>query len=161
MAIFINGWSIEESTKTFENLAKLAFRRRKVLDIPFLSRVHELLKSYLADGMYPAENIQAALKEVFGTDRSILDSSHATSIGTRVGLLVSTIREPARRILTNYDRAGSREQDQGKSFGMCRSPRNIHSRDVFINRALDKTLASAIFETISQLSLTTQCYWRD
>ena len=115
MAMFINGWSIEESTKTFEKLAKLAFKPRKVLNIPFLSRVHEILKTYLADGLYPAENIEAALKEVFGIDRSILDASHATSIGTRVGLPVATIREPSSCIFTNYNGVGSREQDQGMS----------------------------------------------
>lgn len=115
MAMFLNGWSIDESTKTFEKLAKLAFKRRKVLDIPFLSRTYEILKSYLADGIYPAENIEAALKEVFGTDRSILDSSHATSIGTRVGLPVATIRDPACCIFTNYNGVGSREEDQRKS----------------------------------------------
>ena len=115
MAMFINGWSIEQSTKTFEELAKVAFKPRKVLNIPFLSRIHELLKTYLADGLYPAENIEAALKEVFGVDRSILDCSHATSIGTRVGLPVATIREPLSCIFTNYNGVGSREQDQGKS----------------------------------------------
>lgn len=114
MAMFINGWSIEESTKTFEKLAKLAFKPRKVLNIPFLSRVHGLLKAFLADGLYPAENIEAAFKEVFGIDRSILDSSHATSIGTRIGLPVATIREPSSCIFTNYNGVGSREQDQGK-----------------------------------------------
>ncbi|KAH8650337.1 acyl transferase/acyl hydrolase/lysophospholipase [Tricladium varicosporioides] len=113
MAMFINGWSIEESTETFEKLAKLAFKPRKVLNIPFLSRVHGLLKTFLADGLYPTENIEAALKEVFGIDRSILDSSHATTIGTRVGLPVATIREPSSCIFTNYNGVGSREQDQG------------------------------------------------
>ncbi|KAL5324766.1 hypothetical protein ACEPPN_005883 [Leptodophora sp. 'Broadleaf-Isolate-01'] len=65
MAMFINGWSIDESTESFKKLAKVAFKRRKVLDIPFLSRVHELLMSYLANGLYPAENIEAALQAVF------------------------------------------------------------------------------------------------
>ncbi|KAH9204856.1 patatin-like phospholipase-like protein [Leptodontidium sp. 2 PMI_412] len=112
MAMFINGWSIDESTESFEKLAKVAFKRRKVLDIPFLSRVHELLKSYLADGLYPAENIEAALQAVFGKDKTILDYSHATSIGARVGLPVATIREPSSCIFTNYNGVGTRDQDQ-------------------------------------------------
>ncbi|KAH8653952.1 acyl transferase/acyl hydrolase/lysophospholipase [Tricladium varicosporioides] len=113
MAMFINGWSIDKSTESFEKLAKVAFKRRKVLDIPFLSRIHELLKSYLADGLYPAENIEAALQAVFGKDKTILDYSHATSIGARVGLPVATIREPSSCIFTNYNGVGTRDQDQG------------------------------------------------
>jgi hypothetical protein len=114
MAMFINGWSIDESTEAFEKLAKVAFKRRGVLDIPFLSRIHELLKAYFADGLYPAENIEAALQAVFGKDKSILDYSHATKIGARVGLPVATIREPSSCIFTNYNGVGTRDEDQGK-----------------------------------------------
>jgi hypothetical protein len=134
MAMFINGWSIDESTESFEKLAKVAFKRRKVLDIPFLSRIHELLKSYLADGLYPAENIEAALQAVFGKDKSILDYSHATSIGARVGLPVATIREPSSCIFTNYNGVGTRDQDQGKL------PRIIPVRQT--NQEQDTTLYS-------------------
>jgi hypothetical protein len=61
MAMFINGWFIDESMEAFEKLAKVAFKRRGVLDIPFLSHIYELLKAYFADGLYPAENLEAAL----------------------------------------------------------------------------------------------------
>ncbi|KAI9855647.1 MAG: hypothetical protein M1813_009693 [Trichoglossum hirsutum] len=64
LAMFINGWSIEDSTETFERLAKLAFKRRKILDIPLLSRILEFVVSFLVDGIYPVKNIEAALKEV-------------------------------------------------------------------------------------------------
>jgi hypothetical protein len=116
MAMFINGWSIDESTESFEKLAKVAFKRRKVLDIPFLSCIYEILKSYLADGLYPAENIEVALQAVFGKDKTILDYSHATSIGARVGLPVATIREPSSCIFTNYNGVGTRDPNQGKSL---------------------------------------------
>jgi hypothetical protein len=65
-------------------------------------------------GIYPAKNIEAALKDVFGMDKSILDCSHATSMGTRVGVPVATIREPFCCIFTNYNGVGIRRQDQGK-----------------------------------------------
>jgi hypothetical protein len=80
MAMFINGWSIDESTGWFEKLAKVTFKRRKVLDIPFLYRIHKPLKSSLADGLYPAENIEAALQAAFGKDKSILHYAYATSM---------------------------------------------------------------------------------
>jgi hypothetical protein len=112
--MFINGWSIDDCTDKFEKLAKLAFQRRKVLNLPFLPRPLELLISYFADGLYPPENIEAALKQVFGTNRSILDYSHATTTGTRVGLPVATVDEkPSCRIFTNYNGVGERVKEQG------------------------------------------------
>jgi len=107
--MFINGWSIKESIINFEKLAKLAFKPRKVLNIPFLCCIYKILKTYLANSLYLAENIETALKEVFGINRSILDYSHVTSIGTRVGLPIATIRELSRCIFTNYNGVGSRE----------------------------------------------------
>ncbi|PVH69548.1 hypothetical protein DL98DRAFT_624539 [Cadophora sp. DSE1049] len=103
IAMFINGWFIDKSTESFEKLAKVAFKRRKVLDIPFLSRIHELLKSYLADGLYLVENIEAVLQAVFGKDKTILDYLHATFISARIGLPVAIICEPSSCIFTNYN----------------------------------------------------------
>lgn len=117
--MFHNGWSIDDSTETFEKLAKLAFKRRKVLHIPLLSRVQELLLSYFADGLYSAKNIEAALKEVFGTHATILDCSYATTAGTRIGLPVATVQEkPSCRIFTNYNGIGEREPNQGQLLEM-------------------------------------------
>jgi hypothetical protein len=129
MALFIKGLSIDEAEEVFEKLAKVAFKPRKVLHIPFISRIYELAKSYLADGLYPAENIEAALKAVFGKDKSILDYSYATSIGARVGLPVATIREPLSCIFTNYNGVGTRDEDQGKPpQELLRSVELIRSR---------------------------------
>jgi hypothetical protein len=119
MAMFIKGLSIEESEITFEKLAKLAFKPRKVPNIPFICRIYKLLKTYSANGLYLAENIETALKEFFGIDRSILNCLYATSIGTRVGVPVATIRELSSCIFTNYNSVGSREQDHGKSLRKC------------------------------------------
>ncbi len=114
--MFINGFSIDESTETFERLAKVAFKPRKVLQIPILRHLLELMISYFTDGLYPPENIEAALKQVFGNERSILDFSHATSSGTRIGLPVATVHgKPSRRIFTNYNGVGKREKGQGMS----------------------------------------------
>jgi hypothetical protein len=127
--MFINGWSIDHSTESFEKLAKLAFQRRKVFNLPFLPRILELLISYFADGLYPPENIEAALKQVFGTDRSILDYSHATATGTRVGLPVATVNEkPSCRIFTNYNGVGERAKEQGM-FKMNRIRSNILTKE--------------------------------
>jgi hypothetical protein len=94
-----------------------AFKRRKAFNIPFISRTYELLASYFADGLYSAENIESTLKEVFGTDKSILDCSYATSTGTRIGLPVATVsNHPSYRIFTNYNGVRARDEDEGKCF---------------------------------------------
>jgi hypothetical protein len=37
--MFFNGWSIDDVTETFKKVAKLIFKRRKVLNIRFFSRI--------------------------------------------------------------------------------------------------------------------------
>ncbi len=114
LAIFVNGWSLNDSTKIFEKLVKLAFKRRKVFNIHFLSRALEFLVLYFADCLYSAENIEVALKEVFSM-KNILDCSHVTSTGTRIGLPVATVDgRPSCYIFTNYNGVGERSQRKGK-----------------------------------------------
>jgi hypothetical protein len=116
LAMFVNGWGIEESTDTFERLAKVAFTPRKVSKVPIFRNFIELMISYFADGLYAPENIEAALKQVFGIDKSILDVSHATTAGIRIGLPVATVGgTPSRRIFTNYNGVGERAEGQGTS----------------------------------------------
>jgi hypothetical protein len=110
--MFINAWSIDESIQMFGRLAKLAFKRRKVLNIPILSCIYKLLTSYLANSLYLVDNIEAALKEVFGTEKGILGYSHATSASTRVSSPIATIHDLSSYcIFTNYN--SIRTQDLG------------------------------------------------
>jgi hypothetical protein len=119
LAMFINGWSVDDCANAFESLARKAFKPRGFAQIPLLSRIPivahilEFLMSYLADGLYPADDLEAALKDVFGDNRSILDHSHATAIGAKVGLPVTTILETDPCIFTNYNGVGTRPQDCG------------------------------------------------
>ena len=114
--MFHKGWYVERSLDVFERLAKHTFTRRKGLGIPLLSRLRGLLESYLTDGLYAAGNIEAALKEVFGAQESILDYSYATKTGTRIGLPVATVHErPSCRVFTNYNGVGTQERNQGES----------------------------------------------
>lgn len=82
--LFVNGQSIEDSSRAFEKLAELAFKRRGALDVPLLSRLYELIASIVTGGLYPVNNIEAVFKEVFGADRSILDCSHTTATGIKM-----------------------------------------------------------------------------
>jgi hypothetical protein len=99
---------------------KQAFKPRRSLKIPYLSRAFDLLSSYLADGMYSAGKVEAALEATLGANKKILDCSYATSTGTKVGLPVATVsKHPSYRIFTNYNGVGSRsntEQGELKSL---------------------------------------------
>ena len=90
--MFTKGHSIIEFIGIFEKMATLIFTRRAGLPIPLLSRAYEVLASYFTNGLYPVANIENAMKETSGSEKSILDYSYVTSIGTRVGLPVATFR---------------------------------------------------------------------
>jgi hypothetical protein len=81
--------------------------------IPVLSHIVQFLVSYLADGLYPAHHLEGALKEVFGSEMGILDYSHATAIGAKVGIPVTTVLETDSCLFTNYNGTGPRPQDCG------------------------------------------------
>ncbi|KAI9762170.1 MAG: hypothetical protein M1840_001465 [Geoglossum simile] len=112
LAMFVNGWSVEECSRVFESLSKPAFQRRTFLRIPLLSHIQECLMSYLADSLYAADNLEEALQETFG-DRSLLDCSYATTIGAKIGVTATTISDLCTCVFTNYNRAGF----QSKRFG--------------------------------------------
>ena len=105
---------MEQCIERSEQLAKLAFQPRPSSNIPFISWFLDFLVSYFADGRYPAENLEAALQETFGSERSMLDCSMATGTGTRIALPVTTIRDVSTCLFTNYNGIGSRPQGCGK-----------------------------------------------
>jgi hypothetical protein len=112
---FINGRALDESIDMFPGIMERAFRRRATLRLPFLSKGVRLLASYFADGLYKADNIEAVLQEVIGTDKHILDCSYATATGTKVGLPVATVsKHPLYRMFTNYNGIGARSRAGGK-----------------------------------------------
>lgn len=113
---YINGRSLSESIQRFPEMMQRTFKRRSSLNIPLLSRAFELTASYLADGLYSAENLEAVVKDALSADKHILDVSYATATGTRVGLPVATVSEhPSYRVFTNYNGVGKRAGDQGQS----------------------------------------------
>jgi hypothetical protein len=101
--------------KVFEKLIKLVFKYRKVLNIFILSYIYKLLKLYLANSLYLVENIETALKTVFGTNKNILDYLYTISTNTRVGLFIIMIRDPLCYIFTNYNDIGTQEHGQNES----------------------------------------------
>ncbi|KAF1357985.1 FabD/lysophospholipase-like protein [Lizonia empirigonia] len=114
---FILGRPLQESMTTFSEMASRVFKKRasSSIPIPLLSRVADFVVSYLTDGIYSASNVDAALRDWIKS-RSILDCSHATSTGTKIGLPVATVSDhPSCRLFTNYNGAGERDCEQGES----------------------------------------------
>jgi len=81
------------------------------LYIPFISYIYKLLKLYLANSLYLAENIKATLQVVFGKDKSILNYLYITFISARVSLPIITIYKLLSYIFTNYNRVRTRDKD--------------------------------------------------
>jgi hypothetical protein len=99
----------------FERLSKFAFQPRFFFNIPIISHVLNLFFSYFFDGRYSADNLEAALQEVFGNNRSLIDFSRATAAGTRVGFPVTTIQDTSTCVFTNYNGIGKRPEGCGKA----------------------------------------------
>lgn len=98
----------------FQKLARLAFQGHKLLGIPGISYLQKMWLSYFNDGLYPARDIEDALKSVFGEKRSIMDCSYATTTGTKIGIPVATVgNNPVCRLFTNDN--GANEPDSGIS----------------------------------------------
>ncbi|KAH7303728.1 acyl transferase/acyl hydrolase/lysophospholipase [Stachybotrys elegans] len=108
-ALFINGWSIEDCIASFESLSRLAFTPRWSCWIPLLSKIYDFILSILADSRYPARNLEKALQEVFGLTRTMIEYSNASEMGTMIGVPVTTIRDAALCVFTNYNGVGNRE----------------------------------------------------
>jgi patatin-like phospholipase/acyl hydrolase len=114
-----NGWSINQSIRTFISLATASFRKRRLLlCIPILSQILEFIISLLADCRYPEKHIESALQTAFGAEKSISDLSYVSQNGIHVGIPVASIRGPSLCLFTNYNAVGSRK-NPGKfiSFG--------------------------------------------
>lgn len=101
LALFINGWSVEQCTAEFEQLAKVAFSPPSILSLPGLSWA----RSILLDSIYSEHGIEGALRKAFG-EGTLTESSHAKMIGAKVGVPAATIRQPCLSLFTNYNAVG-------------------------------------------------------
>jgi hypothetical protein len=113
LALCINGWKVSDCVEHFERLAKLAFLAHSTSYIRWAVR---LLMSLITDGIYPAQVLETVLQEVFG-NRRILDPSHATAVGTKIGITVSSMK-PEPFIFTNYNGVGDRRNKKYEKYGV-------------------------------------------
>ncbi|OBT56258.1 hypothetical protein VE04_05114 [Pseudogymnoascus sp. 24MN13] len=106
LALSQKGLSVEDCMDLFERLAKRAF------ELHHISYIRAILVSLFTNGIYPARNIERALRDVFGSNETILDCSSATAMGTKIGVVASTMK-PEPFLFTNYNGLGDRK---GKKY---------------------------------------------
>jgi hypothetical protein len=109
LALGREGLSVEDCIDFFERLARHAF----ALHLSYLT----ILISLFTDRIYPARNLEAALQEVLGIDESILDFSGATAMGTKMGIVASTMK-PEPFLFTNYNGLGDRKDKKYEKYGV-------------------------------------------
>ncbi|KAH8587298.1 hypothetical protein B0O99DRAFT_527023 [Bisporella sp. PMI_857] len=105
------GLSIEDCIALYERVAKQAF------ELHLLSSYLAILISLFTDGIYPTQNLDAALQEVYGSDKTILDCSSATAMGIKIGVVASTMK-PEPFLFTNYNGLGDREDKKYEKYGV-------------------------------------------
>ncbi|CZR65314.1 related to calcium-independent phospholipase A2 [Phialocephala subalpina] len=117
LALYKRAWPIAECITQFERLAKLAFQQSilaqlgtLLLCFRLLSLFRGLLVLLVTDRIYPARNLEAALRSVYGSQSGILDCSSSTATSTRIGVVVSSM-EPRPYIFTNYNSIGERSTE--------------------------------------------------
>ncbi|KAK2024520.1 hypothetical protein LX32DRAFT_705335 [Colletotrichum zoysiae] len=126
-ALCINGWTVDDCIARFESLSHQAFTPRGLpsiplmgsfvrlmMQIPFLGTVLRAAAVLLLDSRYPSQHIEQALRDIFGSGRSIDDYSAADTMGTMVGMTVATVEDASACIFTNYNGVGQRGGDRGK-----------------------------------------------
>ncbi|GKT61251.1 hypothetical protein ColTof3_08590 [Colletotrichum tofieldiae] len=123
-ALCINGWTVDECIARFESLSNQAFTPRGVpsipiigsfvrlmMQVPFVATVVRAAALLLFDSRYPSRHIEQALRDMFGSERSIADYSAADTMGAMVGMTVATVQDASACIFTNYNGVGHRGED--------------------------------------------------
>ncbi|TIC89594.1 Phospholipase A I [Colletotrichum higginsianum] len=125
-ALCINGWTVDECIARFESLSNQAFTPRGVpsiaiigslirlmMQVPFFATVVRAAALLLFDSRYPSQHIERALRDMFGSERSLVDYSAADTMGAMVGMTVATVQDASACIFTNYNGVGQRGGDHG------------------------------------------------
>ena len=89
--MFLNGLSPARCIEMFVQLATKTFQSRFPSSSCWILKLIELATSVFADAKYPAKPIEDALKEVFGSEGSLLDYSAASARDAKVGVTLTGV----------------------------------------------------------------------
>lgn len=113
--LFVNNWLIDVCINIFKSLTKEAFKLREVLHILILSHIQQLMMWYLSDSLYSADNLKAALKKTFISNKSIFNCFYVTEIEAKLSFSVIIILKISFCIFINYNEVEMWASD----CGMC------------------------------------------
>ncbi|KAI0798414.1 acyl transferase/acyl hydrolase/lysophospholipase [Xylaria sp. FL0064] len=128
LGLYDKGWSAATCAGKLESLAAEAFcnpaPRLLVNLFIFLKWIHLLFLGCL----YSPRGIETALKGVFG-NKKMASLSYATTVGTKVGILTASVKQPSTHLFTNYNGVGDarvgysvpRDCDAVKTWEVARS----------------------------------------
>jgi hypothetical protein len=78
----VNGWTVEDCIFQFERIAKLAFERYNYSYFGWVCQLYILLRSLVTNGIYLTQKLETLLREVYRSNKGILDYSSATVIAS-------------------------------------------------------------------------------
>lgn len=115
MLMFLLRRNMAECIATFKKLSKRVFLPRQSFGNSILAKLFGFLSSLLTDSMYGAGEMEACLKEAFGSDTTFFGfiESDAHISGSKVAVTTMTVSSSRLCILSNYNGVGFR---QGKSL---------------------------------------------
>ena len=117
LALSANGWSVDDCIYHFERMAQLAFQQHSHRYLGWIWQLYILLRSLITNGIYPTQRLEALLREVYGSDRRILDCSSASAMGINVGITVTSMK-PEPFLFTNYNGVGDRGDKKRYDYGV-------------------------------------------
>ncbi|EOA87842.1 uncharacterized protein SETTUDRAFT_161055 [Exserohilum turcica Et28A] len=113
--MFLLRRNMTEYIATFKKLSERVFLPRQSFGNSILAKLYGFMTALLMDGMYGASEIEACVKEVFGSDTTFfgfLESKEHIS-GPKVAVTTMTVSSSRLCILSNYNGVGVR---QGRSL---------------------------------------------
>lgn len=121
-ALVYNDWPIEKCIEYFEMSSRLAFERRHLFrlfvslfgDLPVISPAVQFIISLLVDSKYSAKKLEMIQQDVYGQDRSIVDSKEANEMGVLLGVTLTSTDDTSTFVVTNYNGVGERHDSSGK-----------------------------------------------
>jgi hypothetical protein len=117
LGIFRKEWSIPNAKESFYKLITAAFSKRSMLKLlwplPGGSTSAQIMLNYL----YKSEDLENALRATFGTEETLFGpSTSKRQTLNNIAVIATGEEEEKSFLLTNYNRAGLMNDDEGKEI---------------------------------------------
>lgn len=82
--------------------------------VPLMPSLVEFVLSLAIGSKYSAQPLETILQDVYGNDRSIMDSKSLSEMGAMLGVTLTTVQDTSTLVATSYNGVGRRLCDGGK-----------------------------------------------